>query len=476
MKSKLIIRYLLPALSLFLFIQQMVVLPGCANVVPPSGGPKDTLPPVLLKVTPPDSSRNMKEKTITFQFDEYLDVSGFQQSIFKELLISPLPAKDPATEARLKTVTVRFRDTLEQNTTYSINFGNAVKDNNERNPYKNLTYVFSTGSYFDSLGFSGNVVLAETGKIDTTLLVLLYKTGEDSALINDRPRYVTRLDNKGNFRFHFLPGETYYVYALKDESNSYKYFGGEQLFAFADQPVQVSDSTPTVTLYAYAQKRKEEPAPPLPASTDKNSRENRLKYTTSLNNKVQDLLEEFSFRFQVPLKEFDSAKLLLSTDTLYTPVKDYRWIPDSTSSVLTLMTTWRENTLYNIILEKEFATDTLGQQLLKSDTLHFQTKKLSDYGSVRLNFKNMDLSRNPVIQFIQNDKVVRSFPLETEQLFQPLFLPGNYNLRVLYDDNKNGIWDPGEFFGKHLQPELAVPLPDQLVIKADWENEKDISL
>src|SRR6187431_753466 len=180
-------------------ILKIAVLTGCANMIPPTGGDRDSLPPLLLKASPPDSSKNFNNKTITFTFDEYIDQP---QEIFKNLLVSPTPSVSPVVESKLRTLTVKIKDTLEPNTTYYYNFGDAIKDVNEGNVLHNFSYIFTTGNTFDTLQFSGKVILAETGGFDSTLIVMLYRRGEDSAVVKEpRPRYTARVDGKGNFRF-----------------------------------------------------------------------------------------------------------------------------------------------------------------------------------------------------------------------------------------------------------------------------------
>ncbi len=443
--------------------------PGCANIIPPEGGFKDTLPPVITKSAPRDSTRNFTGNKISFSFDEYIVVDNFQQNV----LVSPVPRIAPTATFKLNTLSVRLRDTLEPNTTYSIDFGEAIKDVNEGNVFRNFTYVFATGPTIDSLIFRGNVILAESGKIDTTLVVLLHRSAEDSVVIKEKPRYMAKLDGKGNFVFQHLPPGTFYVYALKDDSRSLRYLSTKQLFAFADSPVVVQQNTPRKTLYAY------EAVKAVPATTGSGSgsaQDKRLKYQTTITANKQDLMKKFSFLFERPLRQFDSTKIYFVTDTLYTPVTGYSWSMDTTKKKVTLNYAWQENTLYHLILEKDFATDTLGQKILRKDTLSFLTMKNADYGQLAIRFRNLDLSKNPVLQFIQSETVVSSFPLTTANFSQPLFLPGEYELRILNDINRNGIWDPGEFFGKHKQPEIAKPIERRINVKTNWENQMEIAL
>ena len=183
----------------------------------------------------------------------------------------------------------------------------------------------------------------------------------------------------------------------------------------------------------------------------------------------------FSLNFDRPIRNLDTTKLQLSTDSTFNPAPS-NWELDTLMKKLTLKTTWKENTLYNLILDKDFAEDTLGRKLLKTDTIRFTTKKQSDYGSVKVTFVNIDLSHNPVLQFSQNGQVVKTYPLSTPDIYEPIFNPGDYDLSILYDKNKNGRWDPGQFFGTKRQPELVRPLNKKINIKANWDNEFEIKL
>ncbi|HET9826084.1 MAG TPA: hypothetical protein VFP87_12170, partial [Chitinophagaceae bacterium] len=116
------------------------------------------------------------------------------------------------------------------------------------------------------------------------------------------------------------------------------------------------------------------------------------------------------------------------------------------------------------------------RKLLKADTITFKTKRLSEYGSLTIRFRNLDLSANPVLLFVQNDNVVKSLPLTTAKLNIPIILPGDYQLRILNDRNQNGKWDPGQFFGKHIQPEIVKPVSRRVNVKPNWDNDFDIDV
>lgn len=446
---------------------------GCAVQVPPSGGPRDTLPPVLLNVQPPDSARNIGSRKITFNFDEYVKLNNVSEN----LLVNPVPRIRPEVNGRLRTVTVQLKDSLTPNTTYSLDFGKAIQDVNEGNILKNLTYTFTTGSYIDSLELAGRVVLAETGGVDSTLMVLLYSQLDDSAVAKERPRYVTRLDPQGHFLFRFLAPGNYALYALKDESGSLRYTSNQQLFAFADAPIAPGDSSKPVLLYAYAAKpeaKAQQPATAAPAK--KGKPDQLLRFSNNLQNGAQDLLGPLEILFPLgPLAQFDSGKVVLLNDSLQ-PVRTDSISLDSSRTRLTIAVAWQENTPYHLLLEQDFASDSLGHKLAHNDTLSFRTKKTADYGLIRLRFPKIDSSLHPVIQFVQKGSVSNSYPL-TGQLFQlNLFPPGEYELRLLYDSNGNGRWDPGSFFGEHRQPEHVIAIPRKLNVKANWDNEVNIDL
>jgi len=460
-------------------VLKMLALAGCANIIPPTGGPRDSLPPVLLKSDPEDYAHRFNEKIITFNFNEYIDL----RDIRNELIVSPVPKLDPTVEAKLKVVTIKIKDTLEPNTTYSFNFGNSVRDINEGNILKNFTYVFSTGNHIDSAEFSGRVLLAASGKIDTTLIVMLHRHLDDSAVAKERPRYIARLDSSGNFRFRYVEPGTYALYALKDEGGQKKYTTKTQMFAFADSPIIVKPDYVPVILYAYQDTSGSKPVKKStgkPATAKKpekeKEREKRLIVQLNLSNNQLDLLSNLMMVFPVPLKFFDSTKVHFK-DSTFKEITQFQYVKDTSNKKITLIYKWAPETKYYLIAEKDFGEDTLGQKLLKTDTITIQTKKESDYGSVGLRFPNINLSKNPILQFLQGEAVKDSFSFRSSKMFyRKLFPPGEYELRILYDNNNNGHWDPGEFFDKHIQPEKVVPIKQKLNVRSNWDNEVDIQL
>lgn len=447
---------------------------GCANIIPPAGGPRDTLPPVLIHALPRDSATMVASNKIVLTFNEFVEA----KDISNNLVVSPLPKQSPVVDYKLNTVTIKLKDTLTPNTTYTLNFGNAIKDINEGNVAKNFSYVFSTGPKIDSGFFAGKVLLANSGKIDSTLIVALYKNLDDSAVVKTLPRYYAKLDGKGNFVFHHLPVGTFNAFVMENGFDK-KYNDSTKVFAFLNKPVHISDTTGPALFYAYAQVEKKDKGKPGSATgaktaPPKSKTEIKFKMVPQLDNGHQELIAPLELEFTRKLKVFDTAKIILC-DTLFRPLKAMAYHIDTSAQKLSIQYGWREDMPYRVIVMQDAVTDTGGAHLAKTDTLKFFTKKESDYGSLKIRFLNIDLNKNPVLQFYQGDNLSESVVLTKNEFFRKLIKPGDYELRVLYDDNKNGKWDAGNYKLKK-QPEIVQDIPKKINVRNNWENEVSINL
>ena len=162
-------------------------------------------------------------------------------------------------------------------------------------------------------------------------------------------------------------------------------------------------------------------------------------------------------------------------DTLNNIYKDAVVNIDTTLKKVTVTNKWLPDSSYRLIVSKDVGSDSTGLVLAKSDTIRFRTKSETDYGSLKINFTNFDKSKNPVLQFVRNSEVVKSYALTIPTWSAALFEPGEYELRILYDDNQNTLWDAGNY-AKKLQPEKVYSISQKLNIRANWENERDIQL
>lgn len=210
-----------------------LLLTGCANRgIGPQGGPKDTIPPVVVKETPANGSNHFKDKKIEILFNEYLQLDNVQAN----LLVSPPQQVPPDVKAQGKKVVITMQEDLIDSTTYTLDFGNSICDYTEKNPIRGYQYAFTTGDRIDSLEVYGVVVNAEDLNPVSGVLVGLHANLSDSAFSTLPFTRIARTDSLGGFGVRNLRGGQYRLYALQDLSRDYRYQPGEGL-AFADSLV-----------------------------------------------------------------------------------------------------------------------------------------------------------------------------------------------------------------------------------------------
>ena len=460
--------------TILVFVTVSLLMGSCGQPIPPTGGPRDSLPPIFVKSDPRDSALRVTGNRITLEFNEYVQV----ERAFENVIVSPVPKSAPQVDAKLKQIVIRLRDTLEPNTTYTIDFGNSIKDINENNVLRHFKYTFSTGNKLDTGRLFGKALIAETGKPDSTLIIVLHRSTDDSAVAKERPRYFTRSNSKGEFLFTGLSAGSYQAFALKDADNSRKYDQPSEMIGFLDKPVNADQETP-VRFYAFQAKEearkplKKPTAPPVPAPTrDKDDR--RFRYGNNLENGQQDLLGKFVITFEHPFNRFDSSKLTL-TDDQFKPLSGYRIRTDSTQLKVSLEYPWNEATLYKVLIAKDMAGDSLGNAILRNDTINVNARRESEYASLDIKLSGLDSTARPVLILYRDDKLELSRRVDSDRLRYKLFHPGDYEIRILYDRNGNGIWDTGDYW-KKLQPERVVSRPQKWNVRANMDNELTINL
>ncbi|HUH75656.1 MAG TPA: Ig-like domain-containing protein [Chitinophagales bacterium] len=199
-------------IALFLFV-------GCATPSAPQGGIQDTQAPIIKNYQPEFLVKNFKAKDILIIFDEWIQVSNIKQNV----IISPPIIPEPIITAKKTELKIHFKAPLDSNTTYSIFFGGAVKDNNEGNIIDNMSYVFSTGDYIDSLSINGRVYSMDGQAIPENTFIELYTASDDSIITKERPKYIYKVAKDGSFKLEYLPQDTFQIFVLNDLNTNYLY-------------------------------------------------------------------------------------------------------------------------------------------------------------------------------------------------------------------------------------------------------------
>ena len=222
---------------------------SCANQVAPTGGPRDTTPPGIDTTrSTPNNQVNFNPREIRLTFDEWVVL----EDATNQIVVSPPLEKKPDIKLIRKTLllTLDEEETLRENTTYTINFGEAIKDLHEKNPAKALRYVFSTRSQIDSLTLSGQVLQARTNEPAEGVLVMLYDNLSDTIMRKNKPVYFAKTDAGGTYKIENIKEGTYQAFALKDANTNYLFDQANELFAFPDTAIAIDQTDNTLpTLY-----------------------------------------------------------------------------------------------------------------------------------------------------------------------------------------------------------------------------------
>jgi uncharacterized protein (DUF2141 family) len=225
---------------LFLFL----CLCSCAIQQDPEGGPKDELPPKILKTFPENKTTNFEGKDIRIDFNEIVSITELSE----QLIVSPLLKHQPEIKSRKKSLFIHINDTLMPNTTYTLNFGSGIADNNEGNKLENYQMVFSTGDVLDSLTLSGHVIRSFDLTTEKGMLVSLYRAYTDSTPYLDKPLYFSKTNENGTFNITNIAPGKYHVVAIDDKDANYL-FTPEEMIGFADSEVSAADTGITLSLF-----------------------------------------------------------------------------------------------------------------------------------------------------------------------------------------------------------------------------------
>ncbi len=526
-------------LSLFFILWIGLALWQCARRGTPTGGPQDVTPPELIRTEPENFSTEFNSKRIRLYFDEYIKLEDVQN----QLIISPPLQYQPVIRPQggvSKYVEVTIKDTLKENTTYTLNFGQSIVDNNEGNPNSFLTYVFSTGTYIDSLTLSGAVKDAFNRKADEFISVMLYELDTaftDSTVFKRPPNYISNtLDSLPVFELKNLKAGKYKLIALKDINKNNLFDQRQDKIGFVEDTITIpTDSIYLLNLFkevpdysisvpSYVAKNKIifgyqgiredfsiETFTELPDSVRttilKDRETDTLNYwltPTDLDSivfmvqntildqkdtftvKTRDLPldslklsnnsrgklgfeDTFSMFGNTPIVEVDTSKIdFFISDSIPYP---YGYELDSLKSQIDFSFEKEANQSYNFSLLPGAITDFFG---IQNDSLdyRFSTGSYADYGNLRMNISGA--VRYPMIVQLTNEQgeIQRE---KISEIPQPVEFnnldPATYLVRVIFDDNANGVWDTGNYL-KKIQPEKISYYPDVIEVRANWELEQ----
>lgn len=218
-------RHKLPALLML-----MIVVYSCASMGNPDGGPYDEEPPKFVRSTPKPFAINSKEKKVTIEFDEFIKL----EKAAEKVVVSPPQLEQPEIKASGRKVVVGLLDSLRPNTTYTIDFADAIVDNNEGNPLGNYAFTFSTGTTIDTMEVSGTVLSASDLEPVKNIQVGLHSDLSDSAFMKKPFDRVSRTDSRGHFSIRGIAPGKYRIYALMDGNQNYLFDSKTEMIAFSD--------------------------------------------------------------------------------------------------------------------------------------------------------------------------------------------------------------------------------------------------
>ena len=522
----------------FLFLLSFT---DCAKKGRPSGGLRDTIAPVILRSAPENFTTNFKNNEIRITFDEFIKL----KDISKELIISPplkyTPVITPLSVS--KVLKIKILDTLKDNTTYSFNFGNSILDNNEGNLFPNYKYVFSTGSYIDSLTLKGTAVDALLPKTDFPTTVALYQVDQsykDSLVFLEKPTYITTTINEtNNFELSNLKQGTYQLIALKEQTRNYTFQPKTDKIGFYKDLItiptdslfelrlfkEVPDFKPTrpklessnrisfgyqgktdnyqITLLTQMEDDFQYQVLKQPGRDTLNFwfkpkvtkdslvfvTKNKLQIDTTtvrfrelysdslrltaINDRLISLGDTLKLKANTPLVAINSEKISVVTkDTL---AIDFVAQINTKENAAQIVFDKQEEQLYSITLRNGALTDYLSNT---NDSIVYrqQVKPIADFASLNLTLDNADEFPLLIELIDEKFKVVKQTYLEANA---PVFFehinPGKYFIRLIVDQNKNKVWDPGNFLDK-LAPEKVVYYPSIIELRANWSWSETFTL
>lgn len=516
----------------------LLILASCAQIVAPTGGPKDEVGPKVLEVLPKDKTVKFSaiNQDVRIRFDEFIQL----KDPTKQIVMSPPLKQAPEYLINGKELRIKFKEPLANNTTYTINFGNAVIDNHEGIVANNLQYTFSTGDYIDSNYVKGKVRNAFTDLPAEGIIVSLYKKANftDTTIYKFNPTYFTKTKADGTFIIENMPADEYYLYAYRKEGIDLKYAKNDSvavsklevntkaptnfynLFLFKPNEHKVNKLFDTISnqigVYNFAVYKPNEFHVSLAdgktvyqktikgnnsIDTIKAFVENGIdvpifkinaldtsflvKISTKKKSKLPELtlnaktdinpLDTFTVEATTPIKTFKKDSIIFKEDTLISKLQLFDY--QNNTFKFKFLTNWKESTKYSVIFKDSAIQDIYGNYN-KSTTYTINIKQFKEYGNLVLNVELEGAKHNYILQLLNKNtnEVIREFNVnKSTQLKLEYLNPVEAKIKVIEDLNNNGLWDNGDL-EKMILPEKVFNYNQVFNIRAYWDLEQNVNI
>ncbi len=397
---------------LIILVGELILLGSCANIASPTGGLYDVAPPKLVKSNPANNSLNVTRKIIEIEFDENIKI----EKPTEKVIITPPQIELPVIKSMGRNAVVELNDDYIENTTYTIDFTDAIVDNNEGNPLENFSLSFSTGDVLDTLAVSGTVLSANNLEPAQGIYVGMHSNLEDTAFTNVPFEKISRTDSRGRFTVKGLAAGEYKIYALKDDNRNYIYDNPQEIIAFLDSII-VPSSMPAVredTIFKDS----------VTIDTIKT-----INYTRFMPDDI--VLRTFDIGFkrkyrekqERPLREklliYFAAPTQLPTMELVSPeVENDDWYYMERSLTNDTLSLWITDSLVSkqdtILMKIDYLiTDTLNMDVMQTDTIRFLFKEPKQ---TRKEKKKEEEEEEEAINFLGVKSTIQS----THEVYAPI--------------------------------------------------------
>jgi hypothetical protein len=520
-----------------IFYISTLFLISCAKIIAPTGGPKDTEGPKVISVYPENKTNFLiKNQDIRIKFDEFIQL----KEVTKQIVMSPPLKESPEYLINGKELIIKFKEELQKNTTYTINFGNAIIDNHEGNCAKNIQYTFSTGNFLDSNFIRGKVKNAFTNLPSEGLIVSLYKKSSytDTTIYHFNPIYFTKTKEDGSFLIENIPLENYILFAYKKEGIDLKYAKNDSV-AIYNSVINSGNSNTNISLFLI--KPNEHKSNKIfdilstqlgvykfaiykPTNFKITSANNENVYFKTIKNTNEiDTINVFvnnntdSCKFKITTNDSSFYKTIISKkkskkpefilsskaelkplDTIFietsVPIKyinrDSIIIKEDTNILkplyfeidsnkmrITIYNNWRESTKYSIEFKDSSLQDIFGT-FIKKSTNYYDIKSFKEYGTLILNVDLENAKHNFIVQLLDNssNEVIRKFNVTKSTNLKMKFLSPILGKIKIIEDLNNNGLWDNGDLETMLYPERTF-ISNQLInIRAYWDIEQSINI